>query len=139
MERRKVVGTPKSRAGGLGRRGTGLLGRSGALGKGGGGYDAYGLQSVGDRLMGTVQDKLRTEVDIATRLELLKTDALVWVVLLNADQGPYSSMGFASISVSPAHLLLPQMLFLEPSSLTTFPTRLLVSIVFEPTESTASY
>lgn len=51
-----------------------------------GGYDAYGMQSSGRRMQ-KVESRLQTKVDIATRLEMLKTDGLIWVVLLNADQG----------------------------------------------------
>jgi hypothetical protein len=57
-----------------GRRG-GLI--SGAVG---------GILSV-ERVRSSKRERrLKEKVDIATRLEMLKTDGLVWLVLLNADQ-----------------------------------------------------
>jgi hypothetical protein len=35
------------------------------------------------------EQKLQSKVDIANRLEMLKTDGLVWLVLMNADRGSF--------------------------------------------------
>lgn len=50
------------------------------------GEAGYGMLECGEDFE-KMRKKLRTKVDIATRLEMLRADGIVWIVLLNAEQG----------------------------------------------------